>query len=106
MKAYLIVLPHVGQVSSIMKFMLSSLSLQANGGRSKGSANDCDVARMHGRLAMASQLNRLEYCNSAMRICRDLLGQISPVIHSINLRRTADFYAWAAPAVGNCFIEN
>ena len=85
---------------------VSSLSLQANEGRSKGSAKECDVARMHGRLAMASQLNRPEYCNFAVRICRDPLGQISPVIHSIKLRRSTEFYAWTAPAVGNCFIEN
>ena len=70
---------------------VSFLSLEANGGRSKGSAKDCDVARMHGRLAMASQLNRPEYCNFAVRICRDPLGQISPVIHSIKLRRTTEF---------------
>ena len=56
---------------------VSSLSLQANGGPSKGSAKDCDVARTHGRLAMAPQSNR--YCNFAVRICRDPLGQISPV---------------------------
>src|ERR1017187_4810718 len=56
---------------------VSSLSLWANGGHSKGSAKDCDVARTHGRLAMAPQSNR--YCNFAVRICRDPLGQISPV---------------------------
>jgi len=70
---------------------VSSLSLQANGGRSKGSAKDCDVARMHGRLAMASQLNRPEYCSFAVRICRDALSQISLVIHSLKLRRTTEF---------------
>jgi hypothetical protein len=70
---------------------VGSPSLQANAGHSKGSAKDCDVARMHGRLAMASQLNRLEYCNFAVRICRDPLCKISPVIHSIKLRRTTEF---------------
>jgi hypothetical protein len=49
---------------------VSSLSLQERG-HSKGSAKDFDVARMHGRLAMASQLNQPEYCNFAVRICRD-----------------------------------
>ena len=34
---------------------VSSLSLQENGGHSKGSTKDCNVARTHGRLAMASQ---------------------------------------------------
>ena len=80
-----------GVTDSEVQRHVSSLSLQANGGRSKGSAKDCDVARMHGRLAMASQLNRPEYCNFAVRICRDPLGQISPVIHSIKLRRTTEF---------------
>jgi hypothetical protein len=37
---------------------VSSLSLQANGGHSKGSA-EVDVARTHERLAMASQPNRI-----------------------------------------------
>jgi hypothetical protein len=56
---------------------VNSLSLWANGGHSKGSGKDFDGARTHGRFAVASQ------SESEMQpyrvICRDPLGQISPV---------------------------
>src|ERR1019366_5772351 len=60
---------------------VSSLSLQANGGPSKGSAKDCDVARTR-RLAMAPQSDRV------LQLCRANLsrpvGSNIPSIHSIH----------------------
>ena len=55
---------------------VSSLSLQANGGHSKGSDKDCDGARTHGRFAVASQSET--EIQPYRVICRDPLGQISP----------------------------
>lgn len=85
---------------------VSSLSLQANGGRSKGSAKDYDVARMHGRLAMAPQLNRPDTATLPCEFVETRwvkYPQLSTASISVELR---SFYAWTAPAVGNCFIEN
>jgi hypothetical protein len=106
MKAYLICAAACWAGVIDNEVHVSSLSLQANGGRSKGSAKDCDVARMHGRLAMASQLNRPEYCNFAVRICRDPLVKYPQLFTASNSVELRSFYAWIAPAVGNCFIEN
>jgi len=58
---------------------VSSLSLQANGGHSKGSAK-VYIARTHERLAMASQPNQmLELCRA--NLSRPV-GSNIPVIHS------------------------
>ena len=44
-----------GVVDNEVQRHVSSLSLWANGGHSKGSGKDCDDARTRGRFAMASQ---------------------------------------------------
>jgi hypothetical protein len=63
---------------------VNSLSLWANEGHSKGSTKACDVTRTHGCLAMASRVT--EYLSFAGRVCRDPLGQISPVSTVSKLR--------------------
>jgi hypothetical protein len=44
-----------GDIDNEVQRHVSSLSLWANGGHSKGSDKDCDGARTHGRFAVASQ---------------------------------------------------